>query len=223
MTRVRIIIIGVIFVLLAAPGTFAQQAIIQEIAGTVEIQLPGSAVWESAVQGQSITGDTFISTGFRSYAIISIGNSSINLRPLTRLSIAELSTRSGTETINVGLQAGRIRADVHPPAGTRTSFVVVTPPATASVRGTVFEVEIYSLKVMEGAVEYTGVSGNAVLIDAGGNSYIDEQTGRAAPPMETLLSDLNPQLPLGSVILKSYEGAAAQVRDFDIISVINFK
>ena len=193
----------------AVSGVFAQQAVIKELSGTVEIKKPGSAVWEKAVQGQIITGDTVVSTGFKSSALISFGNSLLTVRPMTRLTLTEISNIAGTETINTTLQAGRVRVDANPPAGTKGSYNVQSPIATASVRGTVFEITTYTLYVSKGSVEFRGSSGVPVIVDAGGTSAIDERTGRPALPIDTLFAALDPELPIASGVFNSF-GAAGQ-------------
>ena len=217
MIKVKLLMFAGMILLLTASGIFAQEdaqrAIIRELAGTVELQQQGSAVWEKAVQGQTVTPDTIISTGFKSNAVISIGDSRISVRPLTRLSITEISARAGTETINVSLQAGRVRVDVNQPARTGSSFNVISPVATASVRGTVFEMDVFELRVIEGTVEYLGGSDAPVLIDAVGYSYVNEKTGRAVYPMVTLNSDINPALPIGNDSFNSFEVSTIQSKN----------
>ena len=121
------------------PFIFAQQAVIRDLSGTVELKLPGSQTWTNARAGHALAGDTVISTGFRSTALLAIGNSLLTVRPLTCLSITELSRRNDTEYSDVNLQAGRVRAEVNPPSDAKIEFTVRSSSATASVRGTLFE------------------------------------------------------------------------------------
>ena len=211
-------IIAVVCLLCAASAAFAQEAVIKELSGTVELKREGSALWQNAVQGQAITGGTIVSTGFKSSALISVGSSMITVRPLTRLSLAELRTTSqGTETINVSLQAGRVRADVKAPAGARADFTVQTPAATASVRGTVFEIGAFGLWVHEGSIEYNGSSGAPVIVDAGKNSYVDNKSGKTVSiTKETLIADLSPPPPLAVDRYIPSQGAALQPKSDDI-------
>jgi len=192
--------------LFAVSGGFAQDAVILELTGTVELQLSGSSEWKNAVQGQTILPDSIISTGFKSSALIGIGNSFISIRPLTRLSFREISERSGTETVSASLQAGRVRFDVKAPAGSRSSFNIQSPVATASVRGTVFEMGIFELGVIEGSVEYSGISGTPVLVDAGRNSTIDIKRGKVLTPMQTLMAGFSLAAPIGSENYYPFEG-----------------
>ena len=220
MTKKYKIIAGLL--LLAVSGIFAQEAVIRELTGTVELKLAGSTAWVNAVRGQNVAVDSVISTGFKSNALIGIGNSIINVRPLTRLSIKELRASQNTETINVGLQAGRVRVDVNPPAGVRATASVQTPIATASVRGTVFEVGLFELWVIEGSVEYRGTSGGHVIVDAGGYSAVDERTGRVALIKGMLLDSLNPVQPIAFDSFNSFSGAAQQKSEIDIGGEMEF-
>ncbi|MCL2881089.1 MAG: FecR family protein [Treponema sp.] len=181
----------------AATQTNNPSAVIRDIAGTVEIRLAGSEVWKPAAKGQSISGDTTISTGFKSSALLALGDSLVTIRPLTRLTLKELSMSADTEKVQVNLQTGRVRAEVKAPAGARAQFTVQSPSATASVRGTVFEFDTQNLWVSEGTVAFSGAANIPVLVDAGRFSYSDERTGRASSP-DTNATDLAPDLPIAS-------------------------
>ena len=216
-----------IVLLFTVSGVFAQEntmrAVIRELTGTVELQQHGSGVWEKAVQGQTVMPDTIISTGFKSSAIIVAGDSTISVRPLTRLSFREISVSQGTETINVSLQAGRVRADVKQPSGTRSSFGVQSPVATASTRGTVFEISAFELRVVEGTVEYQSASSAPVLVDAVGYSYINEKTGNAVLPVAALNSDINPEPPIGNDVFYSFEiGAEKNIQNVEVKAKITY-
>ena len=216
-------IIITVLLLLAVSGVFAQNAVITELTGTVEVKRADSAAWENASIGQRISIDTTISTSFKSSALISIGDSVIAVRPLTRMTLTEISSREGTETINVSLQAGRVRADIKPPAGVRASTSVQTPIATASVRGTVFEVDTFSLRVMEGSVEFRGNSGIHAVVDSGAYSFVNERTGQAALPIETLFSVLDPALPIASNLNNFFDGAGySSAHDMSVTTIIEY-
>jgi hypothetical protein len=167
--------------------TLASQARISEMTGTVELKKAGTENWLPAKTGDNIEKSTVISTGFKSTAILSVGNSTIIVRPLTRLSVEELVNQNDTETINIGLNAGRVRVEVKPPAGGKASFSSQSPSATASVRGTVFEMDTVSLRVIEGAVSYApsrGALKRSVTVSAGRESRLDTDTGMALLPMD---------------------------------------
>ena len=133
---------------------FAQSGVIRELSGTVELKSSGVASFSPANVGDRVGEDTVISTGFKSTALVEAGSALIAVRPLTRLSLTELRSAAGSETLNVNLQAGRIRVDLNPPAGTRSAMSVTSPMATASVRGTSFEFDTRNVVVGYGAVNF---------------------------------------------------------------------
>jgi hypothetical protein len=127
-----------------------------------------------------------------------VGSSTIAVRPLTRLSLAEIRSESDSETLKVDLQAGRVRVEVKPPAGTRANMSVQSPSATASVRGTDFEFDARNLKVYEGTVVLRGNDDIVeVLIPAGRTSYVDGHS-RAIDPVEASRHSLEPPAPVGT-------------------------
>jgi hypothetical protein len=174
------------------------QAVIRDLSGTVEVKAPGAGDWVPAQRGETLAKDGLISTGFRSTAVLLVGNSTLMVRPLTRLSVEELVEIQGSEQVRVNLQTGRVRAEVAPPAGGRTDFTVKAPSATASVRGTVFEFDTLNLTVANGTVELSSSDGTSVRVEAGGASFVNEATGAVASPEETAAAGLVPTLPVGS-------------------------
>jgi len=208
-------------------AVFGQTAVIQELTGTVEIKLAGSDVWRAAQTGQTLRQDTTISTGFRSTAVLQFGSSIITVRPLTRLTITELTNNAEGEAIDINHQTGRVRIDVKPPAGAKSFVTIQSTEATASVRGTVFEFDTLNLHVSEGTVEFTGSSFNApVLIDARRFSFIDDQNGRAVLPEISSAMELRPALPFGSAAVAPSTGSqyhfSQPENDIELGAIIKF-
>jgi hypothetical protein len=186
----------VIFLMVTALA-FAQnpEAMIREISGTVELKAIGSADWTPAKTGDRVAQSTIISTGFKSMAIVAVGSSTFTVRPLTRLSLEAIMSQDNTESINVALRTGRVQVDVKPPAGGRANFTVQTPSATASVRGTVFDIDPVSLRVLEGSVSYQSTADNArpVMVSDGQSSQVDTNTGKTVNPY--VQAEANRRLP----------------------------
>jgi len=209
----------VIFILFALPAgfLFAQnpEALIREMSGTVELKTNASADWAAAQVGDRIGKNTIVSTGFKSIAFLEVGNSTIMVRPLTRLSLAELVNRNDTETINVNLNTGRVRVDVNPPVGGRANFIVQTPTATASVRGTAFNMNTDAIQVLKGAVNYKPANGTyvrSVMVNAHQESRIDTDTGSVVHPMAAAKTVRNlPDLPGQSALPPANNGAQLEV------------
>jgi len=181
-------------------GAFAQAGEtgrIRELMGDVEIKRAGSSNYVRASAGDIIALNTLVSTGFRSSAVIEIGSSVITVRPLTRLSLAEIQKVENSENVHMELQSGRVRVDVKPPSGTRTTFNVQSPSATASVRGTSFEFDTVNLTVDEGRVIFVGNAGPGVIVDAGGASLISADA-TSADPVDVITALLLPPSPQGA-------------------------
>jgi hypothetical protein len=207
-----------ILILFTLPAGFifaqAPEAVIREMTGTVELKTSGSAGWTAAKEKDRIVKDTVVSTGFKSTAILAVGNSTIVVRPLTRLSLAEIMNQNETETININLTSGRIRVDVKPPARGRANFTVQTPTATAAVRGTKFNMNTVKIQVLEGAVNYRPSKGNkkSVMVNAGQESWIDTGTDSAVNPAAAAESSRSlPGLPGQNSKPSSDNGARLEV------------
>jgi hypothetical protein len=183
--------------ILAGLYAYAQNGVIEQVTGTVEIKQPKETAFVKAGGGVEVFQETVISTSFKSFALIRVGSTTITVRPLTLLSLAEIQKTAETETMRVNLQTGRVRVDVKPLAGTKASTTMNSPTATASVRGTSFEFDTSNLYVNEGAVSFSGTRGQNVLVSAGGSSRV-EQTGRASNPKDQRISNLMPPSPIGT-------------------------
>jgi hypothetical protein len=150
-----------------APRVFAQTAVIKELTGTVELKLSGASDFIPARVGVEVARDTIISTGFKSTAIVQAGSAVITVRPLTRLTFTEIQALQGEENLNMSLQAGRVRVDVSPPAGSKADLKIASPTAVASVRGTSFDFDIRNLRVDSGTVAFMGKWGYQITVKKG--------------------------------------------------------
>jgi len=154
-------------------AVYAQNGVVKELTGTVELKPAGAASFVPAAAGAQVNADTVVSTGFKSTALLEVGSATIVVRPLTRLTLTEINASQGAETINMSLQAGRVRVDVNPPAGAKASLSVSSPSATASVRGTSFYFDAMNVSVREGTVDFKGNSGYTVQVGADSFSAVN--------------------------------------------------
>jgi len=177
-------------------AVYAQNGVVKELSGTVELKPAGASVFTPAAAGARISADTVISTGFKSTALVEVGSAVITVRPLTRLTLTEITASQGAETVNMNLQAGRVRVDVNPPAGTKASLTVSSPSATASVRGTSFNIDTMSVSVREGTVAFKGNTGYTVQVGAGSFSAVSAYSV-AAVPQSNSSAGLVPSGPAG--------------------------
>jgi hypothetical protein len=179
----KLLLFLIVATTIATQQTIAQSAVIREMTGTVELKTSATADWIPAKPGDTIQKSTIISTGFRSTAILTVGSSTISVLPLTRLTLEEIIKLDESETVNLNLSSGRVRVDVNPPAGSRADFTIKSPSVTASVRGTSFEMDTVSLRVLTGAVSYASNTARSVTVNAGNETWINPETGNVQPPM----------------------------------------
>ena len=188
-------------------SVFAQSGIIKELSGTVEVKTAGALGFVPAVSGMEVAQDTLISTGFKSFALIEMSSTVIAVRPLTRLSLTEIQASTGTETINVNLQTGRVRVDVNPPAGKKASMSVTSPTATASVRGTGFEMDTRYIYVDDGTVYFKGNNGYTIQVVKGSFSSIGSYE-KVSSPIIASKTGSTPPLPIGYDPASKFTGRA---------------
>jgi hypothetical protein len=205
--------IGVLMVM-AASLLSAQTAVIRELSGRVEVKAPGAAEWKAAEPGQVLDKASLISTGFKSMARISIGNSTITVQPLTRLSLEEIAAAQGGEQVVLGLRAGRIRADVKPPIEGNIDFSVRSPMATASVRGTIFDFDGTRITVEEGRVRLAGEGVTGAYVGRGHSTEAEPETGTTAPVIEVVKEELSLAPPPGVEAVPAPTGSASGGLDF---------
>jgi hypothetical protein len=183
-----------------APVLFAQNGLgtIREVSGVVEVKASGSGNWVPARPGDILKRDTIISTGFRSAAVLSLGESVLRVGPLSRLSLEELARLPEKDAVSIRMRVGRVRAAVAPPNKGRVEFTIRSPIATASVRGTVFDFDTINLNVHEGWVDFSAPAGPALAVNAGAGSSIDETNQAVTAPVTVTAQALVPAAPVGA-------------------------
>lgn len=116
------------------PGIAASLGAIE---GKVEIKLPGSEAWTEAQSGQALPPAAEVRTGAQSSAAVAFSDGSkIRLGPNANIKLETVSASK----ISVFLGLGKLEAWVT--KWGRRSFQARSPVAVASVRGTVFSMEV---------------------------------------------------------------------------------
>ncbi len=145
---------------------FSEQALLKEATGKVEIQLPGKP-WAAAKQGMTLPQGAAISTGFNSTAVLDLGTSVLQVRPLTRMKIEELVEKEGVASTKLNLQLGRVKAEVKTTEGIKHDFTIKSSVSTAAVRGTEFEYDGEQVIGFSGAVNLANLAGQTTSVTAG--------------------------------------------------------
>jgi len=165
----KLILVFLLILIAALPLIAQEKAVIREFSGKVEIQSPGKG-WVSAQKGMEISKGTVISTGFNATASLDLGSSELFVKQLTRMTLDELVRQEGKVTTSLSLKVGKVRAKVKTSEGLTHDFKLRSPTSTASVRGTEFEYDGFTVKVSEGTVSLADVSGKEELVFEGESS-----------------------------------------------------
>jgi len=196
-------------------SVYSQTGVITELTGEVELKPANAANFVRASVGAQIAQDTVISTGFRSTAIISVGSTTLTVRPLTRLTLSEIQRSAGDETLNINLDTGRLRVEVNTPAGVRNNTSVQTPSATASVRGTVFDVDPNGVSFLNGSGIYTDNNGVSVGVGENGSSFVDPD-GNVVSSVQVGFDSLTPKTIVGAGESGENTGSIGQTQSGDL-------
>jgi Uncharacterized protein conserved in bacteria len=154
-----------LFALAAAVPLFALDGQVVTVNGKCEFQ-DAAGVWKTLKSGDPVTSGTMISTGFKSEATVKLGGSMLTIRPLTRMTLTQLVEREDTVDTELYLEVGNVKAEVNPLNNKKNGFTVKSPVATASVRGTVFEIG-EDLVVIRGSVAFVTPIGQKRVAKAG--------------------------------------------------------
>jgi hypothetical protein len=118
---------------------FALDGQVVAVSGKAEYQ-DASGNWKTLKAGDPLTAGTMVSTGFKSEATVKLGASILTIKPLTRMTLTQLIEKEDTVTTELYLEVGNVKAEVNSLNSKKNGFTVKSPVATASVRGTVFEI-----------------------------------------------------------------------------------
>ncbi len=136
MKRLILIFSTILFCAMSFASDFSAQVV--SVSGKAEV-LRGN-IWTALKTGDTLSGGDTIQTGFKSSLTLKIKDSTMNVAPLTRMSVEQFSETSEKDNTCVFVRTGKVSSNVQKSEGKKVGFTVRTPVATASVRGTDFTV-----------------------------------------------------------------------------------
>lgn len=145
----------------------AATVVVENQSGLVQYRAPGSTVWQTVTSGMEIAEGGTLVSGTNGSAILRAGDSSIEVDPLSRLTVRQALFTDTRETTALDMPFGRLRASVRRSQQRGTDFRVLTPISTAAVRGTEFVFDGRVLSVQEGDVSFLNDLGQAHSVRAG--------------------------------------------------------
>lgn len=147
-------VLSFLILLLISAASLAASATVKSFYGKVKVKLEPGANWSKISVGQELPANALVSTGFNSQLVLDLGNATLDVLPLTRMKVEEITETQDQITTSLFLQGGKIKADVDKIEGQINDFKIKSPVATASVRGTSFTFSGNTLVVHEGIVAF---------------------------------------------------------------------
>ncbi len=148
----------------------AQQAVVKDFSGKVEVKPPGRD-WRPVTLNLPIAPGATVSTGFASRLTLMIGQTQISVRPLTRMLLRDLVKTGTTNTTALTLRVGRVNVAVKAASGEKNDFTIRGPASTAAVRGTEFNYDANvddEIQDLVDSVSVTsGITGHTLLLFPG--------------------------------------------------------
>ncbi len=228
MKKINSKIFAVLTLLLISVPVFCETAVVTFVKGKVEVSRNDK--WVAVAVGDSINVSETLSTGFQSEAKIKYKGSIMAMGSLTRITLDELSSQPGKDTVNVYLNTGAVRSKVTH-SENRVSHTVRSPVAVASVRGTDFLMSANgAVRCYEGAVVvYPNTEGRyskKVQVakpaaeeenESEGDKEADAvvNTGDYGPAdSTTMASEIAEDAPAGSIVVGAYQRTEFDVDGF---------
>lgn len=184
-TFLALLIIGGLALQTLMGTRVGQTATLYQLEGQIETRSNSGGVWQPATAGTQVQAGDQIRTGPLDRASLIFFDGSITtLEGNTEIAIIQLDTRRNNtdKVIILRQRLGGTRSHVSVPAGQISHFVIKTPAAVTSARGTEFALDVEDngnthLIVVEGTVSVTA-KGSTTSISAGEIESIP-----SAPPL----------------------------------------
>lgn len=159
-------IIFLLSVLFLSTSIISASVKVVSFVGRVKVKYPGATAWSSLKVGDILPSKAVVSTGFNSKIVLDLGSATLDVLPLTRMTVSEITESNDVISTSLFLQGGKIKADVSKVEGKIHDFKIKSPVATASVRGTSFIFTGNTLFVERGVVDFGAIQ--AYLPDEAG-------------------------------------------------------
>jgi hypothetical protein len=170
MRRVLFFLAALILLSPLAASAQAQQAVVKEFSGKVEVKAPGRD-WRPVALNMPVAMGATVSTGFASRLVLAIGETQVSVQPLTRIVVQQLVKNGSTNTTALTLRVGKVNVAVKAASGEKNDFRIRGPASTAAVRGTEFSYDANVDDRIDAHVDSvfvtTGVTGHTLVMYPG--------------------------------------------------------
>jgi len=167
-----------LFAILIIPAAWADSGKLQNVQGDVKIQRSGTPSWIPAESGMSVSAGDRIETGDSGHVTLKLQKASIDLKPNSQFSIKSYETQANQMKTTLRLDLGRLKARVDRLNDTGSMLKIITPTSVASVRGTIFDLDVYEYNgeiytkvgVIEGSVLFCNADASSCILVSEGET-----------------------------------------------------
>ncbi|MBQ0051257.1 MAG: FecR domain-containing protein [Treponema sp.] len=138
------IILAAAVAICSAACAFSLEVSVISVKGKVETMK--NSAWVKLEPGAILNEGSVIQTGYKSEVELKVGNATMNVAPLSRMTVAQIAEvkvdeKTTKEVSNFKLETGSVRSKARHTDTRKVGHTVTGAVATASVRGTDFEVK----------------------------------------------------------------------------------
>ncbi len=183
----------------AGAATGPALASIRSVAGDVTVRPAGATAFAAATAGQPLRLGDYLSTDVDSEAVLAFpAGTDVKVAELTQVRVNEMFQAPDRARLQVFLRTGRVETTVPEKHLVRTDFSVVTPVATAAIRGTHQLVTHHDgrgtqVEFLSGIGLVEAARGRSVQQSAGQKSSASED-GEMTTPSDTAAQNAAPDL-----------------------------
>ena len=143
---------------------------VESASGLIQYRSPAGGEWLDIRSGMEIPEGSVVVSGLDGQALLRMGSAELTVEPLSRVVLTEIDIRSRSEATSLSVPYGRIHAQVRRSQNRGIDFRVLTPISTAAVRGTEFDYDGTTLRVLEGDVAFSNLIGQSHSVREGQRS-----------------------------------------------------
>ena len=115
----------------SASFLFAADFSAQVVSVSGKAEFLSGGEWKPLAAGASLKNGDSVQTGFKSSLVLKIKDSTVNVAPLTRMTVEQLAENPEKDSVKLFVNAGGVSSSVKKTSGKKVGFTVRTPVATA--------------------------------------------------------------------------------------------
>lgn len=131
------VVLSAILAMLMGTSAFAAEFSAKVVSAEGKVERLENNTWVPIKVGDVIKKGTVVQTGFKSTMVLAVHESMVTVSPLSRMTVEQFTEQEEKDSTSLFVSTGTVTSDVRKRENRKVGFVVRSPVATASVRGTI--------------------------------------------------------------------------------------